>query len=148
MPNELEDVLAQLAAEKVAKDAAGMVDAAQMRAQFDTSAARAFFTQLAIQLAVKPDPSVETACVDGKTIRYNPAFIASLTANEVHGVMVGHEPAHCSLQHITRGMGFDCDECRAIASDLEVNALCQEAGFTLPAGAVLPAVEAGVPGAG
>ena len=140
MPNELSDVLAQLAAEKVVKDAAHAVDAAQLRAQFDTSAARAFFTQLAIHLAVKPDPSIETACVDGKTIRYNPAFIASLTANEVHGVIIGHEPAHCSLQHITRGMGFDCDECRAISSDLEVNALCQEAGFTLPAGCVLPGV--------
>ena len=136
MQNELTDVLDRLKAEKVAKDAAGAVDNAQLRAMFDTSAARAFFTQLAIRLAIKPDPSIETADVDGKTIRYNPGFIASLTPEEVHGVMVGHEPGHCHLMHLVRGMGMECNECRQKAADLENNELCKQAGFILPSSAI------------
>jgi predicted metal-dependent peptidase len=127
--NELEDVLDQLKAEKSAKEAALAIDQAQMKALFDTSAARAFFAQLALKLEIKPDPSVETANVDGKTIRYSPSFVASQDADAVHYVMVGHEPIHCHLMHMVRGSGMDCDECRQMAADGEDNEMCLAAGF-------------------
>ena len=137
MPNSTSEVFDRLAAEKINKAAFAAVDRAQMRASLDQSAARAFFCQLALSLEVKPDPSVETADVDGKTIRYNPAFISSLKPDEVHGVLIGHEPGHPALLHNVRGIGMECNECRQIAADLELNStMVRPAGFVLPPGVI------------
>lgn len=135
---QLAEAIDQLKTEKLAKDAARLVDGAHMRALFDSSAARAFFTQLAVSLPVKPDWSIPTANVDGKTIKYNPGFIAGLSPDHVHFVMIGHEPAHCHLGHIWRGRGMDCAICRNLAADLEVNWTNHEAGFAVTPDVVMP----------
>ena len=136
--NALLDTLDRLKAEKVAKDAAAAIDRAQMRASLDTSAARAFLAQLALRLEIKPDWSIPTASVDGKTIRYNPPFIASLKDDGVHFVIIGHEPSHPALLHPVRGRHMECNECRQMAADGENNEFCQQAGFALLPCALLP----------
>jgi predicted metal-dependent peptidase len=132
--------LTELDAGKLLKSAAAAIDKAQMRAVFDQSAARAFFTQLTMSLDVKPAWGIPTAAVDGKCIYYNPAFINTLSADEVHGVMIGHEPNHCHSLHLTRLRTAFAEDHRTAneAADLEVNQLCREAGFVLPKSAIFP----------
>lgn len=60
-----------------------------------------FFASLLLQMPRIEDPSVETACTNGVVIRYNPAFIESLKATEVAGLLV-HEVMHPALGHLHR----------------------------------------------
>ena len=60
-----------------------------------------FFASLLLQMPRIEDPSIETACTNGVVIRYNPAFIESLTPTEVAGLLV-HEVMHPALGHLHR----------------------------------------------
>jgi len=60
-----------------------------------------FFATLLLHMPRIEDPSVETACTNGVSIKYNPKFIESLTVEEVAGLLV-HEVLHPALGHLHR----------------------------------------------
>ena len=72
-----------------------------IRADKKLLAGRVFFAQLALKPRYEPDDSVDTACTDGKTVYYNPAFIVTLTHEQVVG-LVAHEVLHDGFLHQAR----------------------------------------------
>ncbi|WP_267926057.1 vWA domain-containing protein [Desulfolithobacter dissulfuricans] len=93
-----------------------------------------FFGSLALRLKLVEDPSCDTAWVNGKTLGYNPEFIAGLSFDEVKGILA-HEVMHCALGHHARRQQRNKDRWN-IACDYAVNAPLLEAGFVLPDGAL------------
>ena len=65
-----------------------------------------FFGQLALRMDAIIDPSVDTACTDGRTIRFNPTFCNPLSDQELT-FLYGHEVAHPALGHLWRIKGLD-----------------------------------------
>lgn len=114
-----------------------LVDAARVSIVRDADPKRCFFKIVTLQLDTQADWDVETAVVDGRTIRYNPEFISSLSFPETVGVLCGHEPLHCCFGHHARRGDRDPENWN-IACDLAVNQVCQEAGFILPSCALMP----------
>lgn len=93
-----------------------------------------FWGALSLNLTLIEDPAIDTARVDGKTLRFNPGFIDELTDPQVKGVLA-HEVAHCAMGHFWRGASRDPAGWN-VACDLEINPLLVDAGFTLPEGAL------------
>ena len=85
---------------------------------------------LALHLQIVADETVETACVNGVQLRYNPTWFGALTTPEQEGVCA-HEVAHCALGHIFRMKGRD-HETANVAADHVVNLLLKAAGLQLP----------------
>ncbi len=96
----------------------------------------AFFATLALRLRSEPDWDCPTAATDGKRLLYNPSWFAGLPAEEAQGV-IAHEVLHCALAHQSRRQGRD-PTCWNIAADLSVNPILLGAGYTLPAGRLMP----------
>src|SRR3990167_2482921 len=65
-----------------------------------------FFGSLALRLRLIEDPSIPTFATDGRSLRFNPAFVDSLIPEEIAGV-VCHEVLHCSNGHPWRRSGRD-----------------------------------------
>ena len=114
-----------------------LVETARAKVILDKDPKRCFFKIVSLQLDAQPDWEIETAAVDGKTIRYNPEFISGLTPQEAMGVLCGHEPLHCAFGHHARRAKRDPSGWN-IAADLAVNQVCKEAGFSLPKEAMFP----------
>lgn len=93
-------------------------------------ATAAFFASLTMRLQPVVDFDIDTACTNGKELRYNPEFILGLDPKERVGVLV-HEVLHCSNKHHTRRLHRE-PELWNIAADLAVNHIVTEAGFKLP----------------
>jgi len=93
-----------------------------------------FFGALALRLQFIPDPSRQTATVDGKTLRYNPLFIDSLSDPQLRGLLA-HEVLHCAAGHCWRRDGRDFSRWN-LACDKAINHHVIAAGFTLPEGAI------------
>lgn len=91
-----------------------------------------FFGNLALRLRLIPDASIQTANTDGICIKYNPAFIGSLTDPEILGVLA-HEVLHCTNGHPWR-MGKRDARRWNVAADMAINPLIRESRLTLPAG--------------
>ncbi len=88
-----------------------------------------FFGSLILRLPLIEDDSIPTACTDGTSIRYNPAFFADMTAGQVAFVLA-HEVMHISnLHHLRRG-GRDAKKWN-IAGDHAINLLLKECGFDM-----------------
>jgi len=79
------------------------------------------------------DTTIETAATDGSSIRWNPAFIDSITDAELLGVMI-HELMHIGLLHNVTAIGFDDHKRLNIAADLAINSIIKDMGLKLPAG--------------
>lgn len=95
-----------------------------------------FFASVLLRLRRLPDPTCPTAWTDGRTLGYNPAFIARLTLPETIGVLA-HEVCHVAALHpwrMQRRKRFPWN----IACDHVVNHLVLEAGLKLPQGHVPP----------
>jgi predicted metal-dependent peptidase len=117
----------------------------QTRQELAISKARAslildacFFGTLALRLDVAVMPAgsgCNTMATDGKRLYFNPAFVDSLSHKELTGV-VAHEVMHPALGHTTR-RGHRDPELFNQAADYAINPLLVEAGFTLPAGALI-----------
>jgi len=93
-----------------------------------------FFAYLLHSLPVVPSWDVLTADVDGRQIRYNPAFVAGLyDALGPDGVvwLLAHEVLHPALGHLWRGERFDQERWN-IACDVVVNELLAEVGLPVP----------------
>jgi len=89
-----------------------------------------FFGSLALRLKVQADSSCKTAWVDGRTLGYNPAFVDSLSHDEITA-LVAHEVMHCALGHPWRRDGREIERWN-IACDKTINTHLKETGFTLP----------------
>jgi len=94
-----------------------------------------FFGVLACQLRYTADPTCDTAWTDGKSMGYNPAFVETLTDAELTG-LIAHEVMHCACGHPWRRAGRDFERFNQ-AADYAINGILADAGFALPAGALL-----------
>ena len=92
-----------------------------------------FFGSLLLRLIMVEDSSIETMGTDGKKIRFNPAFVDSLSMDQLKGVLC-HEVMHCALGHMSRRgdrnpIGWN------IAADYAVNPIIRNK-YSLPGGAL------------
>lgn len=115
-----------------------IIENARFRAIGESSPDRVFFTHCALQMVPIPSRRMLTMATDGVRLFYNPEFTLQLSQDEVHGVVCGHETAHCFMDHFMRGSGYANKEMANIAMDLEINQILQEAGYVLPKIAVFP----------
>lgn len=91
-----------------------------------------FYGALAMSL---PDvfgrPGVDTAATDGRSIMWNPAYVETLTDEEIRFVLL-HETLHCAHQHMWR---LPTDQRGNVAGDHEINLLLQGlTGIKMPDG--------------
>src|SRR5580658_2597240 len=89
-----------------------------------------FFGTLLFRLGGRPSSSIATMATDGVSLFYNPAFVDTLNAAELAGVLA-HEVMHPALQHHARRS--DRDRARwNMACDYAINPILVDAGLTLP----------------
>lgn len=100
-----------------------------------------FFGVLALRLTVLEDPTCDTAWTDGRSIGFNPAFVATLTDDALMGLLA-HEVMHCACGHPWRRDGRDHQQWN-IAADHAINHVLRDAHFTLPDGALIDPAYAG-----
>ncbi len=93
-----------------------------------------FFATLCLRLTLIPGP-VPTMATNGKAIYYNPAFVDSLTAEELQGVLA-HEVLHCALGHHCR-RGSRKPRLWNVAADYAINPIVLKNGMALPEGALI-----------
>jgi len=91
-----------------------------------------FFGSLALRLKMEPDEKIQTACCDGKTLRYNPKFIETLDLDQTTG-LVAHEVMHPAFLHHTRRGSRNVKKWNR-ACDYSINSLLVNSKFTLPTG--------------
>ncbi len=89
-----------------------------------------FFGSLLFRLGGQASGSIQTMATDGVSLFYNPAFVETLNAAELAGVLA-HEVMHPALQHHTR-RGKRDQERWNMACDYAINPLLLDAGLTLP----------------
>lgn len=105
-----------------------------------------FFGTLALYMRLIPERGVRTAATDGKDIYYDPAFVSSLASPQgidLLQTVIAHEVLHAALGHVYRRADREPDRWN-VAADLVVNMLLDEAGLSLPAGALLDRSFAGL----
>ena len=100
-----------------------------------------FFAGLLLFANVQPKVGLGTAATDGRTIYYDPAYLATLTVKQVQGLLM-HEVLHCALQHVPRRQ-LRHPELWNFAADIVVNGMIASlGGYELPLGAIRrPALE-------
>lgn len=110
----------------------------------DIDKARKVLRQAVISLSIKTpfmtapgmstdyviDSGIKTACTDGKSIKFNPAFLNSMTPAQVIG-LVAHENMHVGLGHPWR-MGSRDPKLWNIACDCQINDIIGDMGYDLP----------------
>ena len=89
-----------------------------------------FFGSLLFRLGGRASGSIQTMATDGVSLFYNPAFVETLNAAELAGVLA-HEVMHPALQHHTRRGDRDRKRWN-MACDYAINPLLLDAGLTLP----------------
>lgn len=93
-----------------------------------------FFASFALSIKYISDTNIETACTNGRWIKYNPSFIESLTHDEVVGLLA-HEILHPLNLHHTRRANRDHKKWNE-AADYAINPILIDAKFKLPKGAL------------
>jgi predicted metal-dependent peptidase len=129
----LEEVAARQGAEEAATRALG---AARARLIVGRDAKSAFFATLVLRLKSEPAWDVDTLATDGRVLKYNPSFVASLKPEELVGVLA-HEVMHCALAHPSRRGARDFTLWN-VACDLAINPLLRDAGIVLPECRLMP----------
>src|SRR5262245_17364718 len=94
-----------------------------------------FFGVLALRLTLKIDDTCETAWTDGTSIGFSPTFADKLSDDETLAVFC-HEVMHCACGHPWRRDNRNAERWN-IAADYAINGILQDAGFRLPACALL-----------
>jgi predicted metal-dependent peptidase len=89
-----------------------------------------FFGSLLFHLKSEENRSIPTMATNGVLLYYNPAFVASLNAATLAGVLA-HEVMHPALQHHTRRAKRDPRRWNE-ACDYAINPLLLDAGLSLP----------------
>jgi predicted metal-dependent peptidase len=94
-----------------------------------------FFGMLALRLLLVEDNAPDvTAWTDGRSMGFSPAFVATLTDDQVVG-LIAHEVMHCACGHPWRRDAREHEQWN-IAADHAINHVLRESGFTLPDGAL------------
>jgi predicted metal-dependent peptidase len=135
--SELEQRASRHRAEEEAAEAYSTALTRLLRGKINDSGDRnmascAFFATLAMRLKRQPDWDIPTAVVNGRTLKYNPDWLLSLSADERVAVLA-HEVLHCSNAHHVRRRERDNDLWN-IAADLSINGLLKDTGFQMPQG--------------
>ena len=78
-----------------------------------------FYGDLLTNIPIVSDPTIPTACTDGRTIRFNPVFFRMHTEGEQHFIIM-HEVMHMLMLHCVRGRGKDA-RIFNVAADMVVN---------------------------
>jgi len=94
-----------------------------------------FFGVLALQLTLKEDTTNKTAWTDGKSLGFNPEFVAKLSNDELKAVLA-HEVMHCACGHPWRRDARTMSRWNQ-AADYAINSVLRDAGFKLPSDALL-----------
>lgn len=94
-----------------------------------------FFGVLALQLQLLDDPACQTAWTNGSSVAFSPAFVDTLSQDELIAVLA-HEVMHCACGHQWRRDSREPKRWN-VAADYAINGLLKEAGFRLPASALL-----------
>lgn len=94
-----------------------------------------FFGVLALHLAIVEDTAAPTMWTNGQALGYNPAFVDTLTQDELTAV-VAHEVMHCAAGHPWRRDNRDGRRFN-VACDYAINGVLRDAGFKLPDSALL-----------
>lgn len=94
-----------------------------------------FYGVLLTQLRLDERADVKTMQTDGRSLSYNPQWVAGLNDGELTGTLV-HEVQHLALGHHVRRGSRDLRQWNE-ACDLAVNPMVKAAGFVLPKG-VMP----------
>jgi predicted metal-dependent peptidase len=89
-----------------------------------------FFGVLASRLALKIDPTCETAWTDGTTIAFSPTFVDAHTSEQILATYA-HEVLHCACGHPWRRDAREAKRWNH-ACDYAINPILKDAGFTLP----------------
>ncbi len=89
-----------------------------------------FFGSLLFRLKSEECSSIPTMATNGVVLRYNPAFVDTLNAATLAGVLT-HEVMHPALQHHTRRSKRDPVRWNE-ACDYAINPLLLDAGLSLP----------------
>ena len=94
-----------------------------------------FFGVLSLRLRLVETDQIPTMATDGTHLLFNPAFVATLSTEELKGV-IAHEVMHCACGHPWR---LDAREPKRwnIACDYAVNLELLDAGFSLPKGGLV-----------
>jgi predicted metal-dependent peptidase len=116
--------------------AAAIISRARKQFILGREASHVFFASVAVRMETLPDWSVETAATDGRQILYNPEWFGALSAEHARAVLA-HEVLHVAYKHMCRCQGKDFKRWN-IATDLAINPILVEAGFSLPAGGLMP----------
>lgn len=106
-----------------------------MKAKVGIILTQPFFATLMMRRNFIADTTIETANTNGKDIRYNPAFIESLPADQVQGVIC-HELMHSTLLHHIRRGGRDIKQWNK-ACDYALNPILLNSGMKLPDGCLV-----------
>lgn len=94
-----------------------------------------FFAGLLLFADLQPRDGLGTAATDGKKIYYDPAYLGSLTVNQVQALLM-HEVLHCALQHVQRRQ-LRNPQLWNFAADIVVNGMIASLeGYELPLGAI------------
>lgn len=92
-----------------------------------------FYAMQALRLEFSANPAAtKTAVTDGKHLYYNPAFIETLSVDEIKG-LIAHEVTHVASLHHTRRQGRDMKRWN-MACDYAINPLIEASGLKLPPG--------------
>lgn len=89
-----------------------------------------FYTCLYAALKKIEDDTVNTMCTDGREIRYNPAFVLTLTIPELLFVLC-HEVLHVAFLHQVR-RGDREFKLWNVAADFAINGILIKAGLVMP----------------
>ncbi len=91
-----------------------------------------FYASIMLSLKFAENAGIKTARTDGKHLEYNPAFIDSLSVEQVKG-LIAHEVMHIACLHHTRKGARGIKKWN-IACDYAINGILKDAGFELPEG--------------
>jgi predicted metal-dependent peptidase len=94
-----------------------------------------FFGSLLFRLKGREQRSISTMATDGVSLYYNPAFVDTLNAATLAGVLA-HEVMHPALQHHLRRSGRLLGRWNE-ACDYAINPLLLDAGLSLPDGVLV-----------
>lgn len=102
------------------------------RARIDLLYTEPFFAHVLFKLRLEITTDIETACTDGRRLRINPLYFASLSEPE-QKALLAHEALHVMLFHMTRIGARDLGKWNR-AADYAINAELKRGLFTLGAG--------------
>lgn len=94
-----------------------------------------FYTTVLLSLKHVWDYRVQTACTDGREIRYNPDFFMKFTPPQQLGLLL-HETYHVIWMHMVRLNGRDHAKWN-MATDYAINISLIDGGFELPPGGLI-----------